>query len=124
MVEWQGGDPRVVDEPEIILPIAREIVEFRAWKSGYVYAIDAEKVGIASNYLGAGRRTKEDIIDHSVGIEILKKVGDKVSEGETIALLYVSPRSDVAEAIKLLRESYKLHESCPEPEPLIFGVVQ
>lgn len=124
MVERQGGDSRVVDEPEIILPIAHEIVEFKAWKSGYIYAIDTEKVGIASNYLGAGRRTKEDIIDHSVGIEILKKVGDEVSEGETIALLYVSPRSDVAEAIKLLRESYKLYESCPEPEPLILGVVQ
>lgn len=124
MVEWQGGDPRVVDEPEIILPIAHEIVEFKAWKSGYIYAIDTEKVGIASNYLGAGRRTKEDIIDHSVGIEILKKVGDEVSEGETIALLYVSPRSDLAGAIKQLRESYKLHESCPKPEPLILGVVQ
>ncbi|ODN31285.1 pyrimidine-nucleoside phosphorylase [Fervidobacterium thailandense] len=124
MVERQGGDPRVVDKPEDILPIAREVVEFRAWASGYVRAIDTEKIGLASNYLGAGRRTKEDTIDHSVGIEILKKVGDQVQEGEPLALLYVSSKSDVTQATKLLKESYTISETPPEPEPLILDVVR
>ncbi len=120
----QGGDPTVANIPEKVLPISSEIVEFRADKDGYIYSIDAEKVGIASNYLGAGRKKKEDSIDYSVGIELIKKLGDKVSKGETVAKLYVSKVSEVEQALKLLNEAYVVDEKTPKLLPYVLDVVK
>ncbi|KLO22673.1 pyrimidine-nucleoside phosphorylase [Marinitoga sp. 1197] len=116
MKKWikaQGGDDRVVDEPENILPISDKIMEFKAEKDGFISHIDTEKVGIASMVLGAGRKKKEDEIDFSVGIKVLKKLGSKVKKGDVIAKLYVSDKSNVEEAMRLLKESYEISENPP-----------
>jgi pyrimidine-nucleoside phosphorylase len=121
MRKWiraQGGDERVVDNPEEILPISEKIVEFKAEKEGYISHIDTEKVGIASMVLGAGRKKKEDEIDYSVGIKILKKLGAKVTKGDVIAKLYVSEKSNVEEALKLLAEAYEITENPPHEEKM------
>lgn len=124
LVEYQGGNPEVVDRPAEILPMTDKTVEFTAPQNGYITAIDTEKIGIASNYLGAGRKTKEDTIDYRVGIEILKKLGDYVEKGEPIAKLYISEKSDVESALKLLLESYEFSSEKPEHKPIILGIVQ
>lgn len=117
-IKAQGGDERVIDNPEEILPISKNIVEFKAEKEGYISHIDAEKVGIASMVLGAGRKKKEDEIDYSVGIKILKKLGAKISKGDVIAKLYVSEKSNVEEALKLLTEAYEITENPPHEEKM------
>lgn len=124
LVEYQGGNPEVVDRPTEILPMTDKTVDFIATQDGYITAIDTEKIGIASNYLGAGRKTKEDTIDYRVGIEILKKLGDYTKKGEPIAKLYISEKSDVESALKLLSESYKFSDKKPEHKPIILGIVK
>ncbi len=76
MKEWikaQGGNEEVVDHPSDVLNISKEIIDFKADRAGYITYIDTEKVGMASMYLGAGRQKKDDSIDLSVGLKILKK---------------------------------------------------
>lgn len=123
-VKCQGGNPKVVDRPLEILPMTDKIIEFKAETEGYISAIDTEKIGIASNYLGAGRKTKEDTIDYSVGIEITKKLGDYVKSGDVLAKLYISQKSEVEEAKELLKRSYKITDEKPVLKPVILSIVQ
>lgn len=124
LVRAQGGDERVVDNPWEFLPVAEKKIDFKAKKSGYITNIDTEKVGIASIMLGAGRKKKEDIIDHSVGLKILKKLGDEVSSGDTIAVIYASENSDVESALKLLEEAYIIGDVRPEKPLMIYEVIK
>ncbi|KUK82236.1 MAG: Pyrimidine-nucleoside phosphorylase [Petrotoga mobilis] len=117
MKEWikaQGGKEEVVDNPNEYLNIAPKTLEFKAKEQGYITFIDTEKIGLASMVLGAGRQKKEDIIDKSVGLTINKKLGDKVEEGETIAKLFISEKSDVDASLKLLNEAYIISEKRPQ----------
>ena len=128
MKEWikaQGGDENVVDFPEEILNISSKTLDFKATKSGYISKIDTEKVGLASMSLGAGRKTKEDSIDLSVGIKILKKLGDKVEKGDTIAKLYISDKSDVDKTFSLLSSAYLIHPEIPDKlnKKIIYDVI-
>ena len=83
----QGGDPSVVDNPHL-LPQPKASIEIRADISGYVSAIDALEVGVASKISGAGRTTKDDVIDYSAGVCLQKKIGDKVAAGDLLAVLH------------------------------------
>ena len=87
LIEAQGGDPEVVRDPDK-LPTAAEKIEIKAGVSGYVQEIDALEVGLASKVLGAGRKTKDEPVDLSIGIYLNKKVGDAVQEGETLAVFH------------------------------------
>ncbi|MCP5455947.1 MAG: thymidine phosphorylase [Thermotogae bacterium] len=129
MKKWikaQGGNPLVVDQPEKYLNISDDIVEFKAEKSGYISSIDTEKVGIASMLLGAGRAKKEDKIDFSVGIEILKKLGDYVEKDDVIARLYVSGISKTEDSLRELKASYVITEEKPDAYSykLIYEVIK
>ncbi len=123
LVRAQGGDERVVDDPWKYLPISSETTEIKSERSGYVKDIDTEKVGIASILLGAGRVNKEDTIDPSVGIKVLKKIGDKVEKGEPIAIIYTSKKSRVDEAVEMIKEAYVITEEPVEKLPMIHEVV-
>ena len=83
----QGGDDSIVDSPEK-LPSAKYQVEFKAKKDGYITEIIANEIGVASMMLGAGRQTKEDVIDLGVGIVLNKKVGEHVEKGENILTIH------------------------------------
>ena len=86
-IELQGGDVTVVDDiGRLPQPTIKKEIESR--KSGYVAAIDALEVGLASKMLGAGRNTKDGTVDPSVGIILKKKVGDRIKSGEPIAVFY------------------------------------
>jgi pyrimidine-nucleoside phosphorylase len=97
LVEAQGGDPRVCDDPDRLpaAPIRREVSSPRG---GRVAAIDALAVGLAAKALGAGRDRKQDPIDYSVGIVLQKKVGDEVGAGEPLAVVH-APDADRAATV-------------------------
>lgn len=87
----QGGDDSIVDSPEK-LPSAKYQVEFKAKKDGYITEIIANEIGVASMMLGAGRQTKEDVIDLGVGIVLNKKVGEHVEKGENILTIHTNTK--------------------------------
>ncbi|MFC4767253.1 pyrimidine-nucleoside phosphorylase [Effusibacillus consociatus] len=121
-VEAQGGDPTVIDNPDL-LPKAQMQVSFLAEEDGFVSYIDAEKVGTSAMMLGAGRERKDSVIDLAVGIVLNKKVGDPVKKGEALAVLHVNNQSRLEEVKALLREAFEISPT-PVPKPLLVcGIV-
>lgn len=109
IVEAQGGNPEALDN-RALLPTAKHRKEFVAQKDGYIYDVISDQVGIASMLLGGGRRRAEDSIDHSVGIEIYKRIGDVVKAGEPIALLHHNDMG-VEDALAVLQQAYIIDPS-------------
>lgn len=102
----QGGDASVVDDPSK-LPQAEYQFEVKAEESGFVEEIAAEEIGIASAMLGAGRQTKEDEIDLAVGLVLKKKVGDRVEQGDTLAVIH-SNSEDIREVEQKIIDNYRI----------------
>ncbi len=123
LVEIQGGDPRITDDLSI-LKISSKTHEVLSHTDGYVYSMNAEKVGIASMMLGAGRARKEDKIDLSVGIKLLKKTGDRVQEGEPLCVLYYNDDEKLNDSIETVSKAYNVKDVKPEAVKLVHGVVQ
>lgn len=124
-IQAQGGDPEVADRPEK-LPVSSRQLEVAASADGYVEHITAEEIGIAAMELGAGRETKESAIDLSVGLRLLKKVGEPVRAGEPVALLYAkeTESGDKLDAIAdRVRSAYRVSGTQPQPRKLIHAVV-
>ena len=112
-LENQGGDASVVDSLEL-LPTAEYQIDYKAKSSGVVSELIANEIGVASMMLGAGRQTKEDDIDLSVGIVLNKKVGDNVNEGESLLTIH-SNRENVDDVIKKLDESIEIKAQAKTP---------
>ena len=110
----QGGDTRIVDNLDL-LPQARYHIPFLAKSSGVVSQWVADEVGVAAMMLGAGRETKEDIIDPAVGIELCVKVGDSIQAGQPLAILH-SNREDVSEVLARLSAAVSIAGSAQVPE--------
>lgn len=110
LVEAQGGDPRVVEAPEEVLPAARSRAELVAPRSGVVTSIAAQDIGVAGLWLGAGRRQAEDSVDPAVGVELASKVGDTVGAGDVLATLHHNDRG-VDEATRLAIGAFAIEES-------------
>lgn len=122
MVEAQGGDSTYIRQP-VKLPRAARVVPLAAPAAGYVQHIEALEVGVAAMLLGAGRETKESVIDLGVGIVLKKKVGDAVEAGEALAELHVSSEHRLAEATERLLSAYRVGHDQPANRPLIYGLV-
>jgi pyrimidine-nucleoside phosphorylase len=116
MVQLQGGDISTIDDPTR-LPGADHRVEVPSSKAGYVTAIACEQVGTACVILGGGRERKEDSVDPSVGVEVHKKLGDKVSAGESLCTIHCHSDQQAARAKTLLVESYQIAEAAPAHKP-------
>ncbi|MCM3003991.1 pyrimidine-nucleoside phosphorylase [Priestia koreensis] len=121
-VQAQGGNIDMIDDLSK-LPQAKYQVEVKAEKDGYVSAIEAESIGIAAMYLGAGRATKDDQINHAVGITLKKKVRDEVKAGEAIVVLHTDDENPT-DSIKKVQEAYEISNSKPEERPLIHNVIK
>lgn len=101
-IKGQGGDPAVVDSPEL-LPQATYAFEVPSKENGFVSLIEADEVGTAAMLLGAGRATKDSIIDLAVGLVLHKKVGDLVKIGESLATIYANTENVTAVLDKLYK---------------------
>jgi pyrimidine-nucleoside phosphorylase len=122
MVEAQGGNPAIVEDYSL-LPQAKREIPLVSAQAGFVTGFDTEAVGTAAAYLGAGRLTKDDPIDLAAGIVLMKRAGNPVQEGETIAILHTGDRSKVAKAEEALRGAIHIGAKPPVPKPLVFGRV-
>lgn len=121
-IENQGGNKNVVDD-YTLLPQASKIIPIKSNKSGYISKIEAEEIGISAMILGAGRETKEDILDLSAGIVLEKKVGDYVNIGDTLAYMHLNKEEKFESAKEKFINAYSIVEEKVEPKNLIYGVV-
>jgi len=118
-IEAQGGTA-----DESALPEAPVVHEVRAEHAGYVSRLGAIQIGNAALHLGAGRRTKEDTIDHAVGVVCLAKRGDAVEPGQPLALVHARDDASAAEAAADVRSAYELSGQQPEPRSVLLEVVR
>jgi pyrimidine-nucleoside phosphorylase len=122
LVQAQGGDPSVIDDPERLprAPIQRPVPSENA---GTVLAMDAEAIGHAAMILGAGRARIEDRIDPGAGLVIERKIGDRVERGEAVAVAHTSDPARADEGIRLVRAAYRIGPGVPAVPPLVSDVV-
>ena len=122
VIEAQGGNPQVLDRFEL-LPNATGVREIASPRSGYVSAIAAEDIGLASSMIGAGRNTKEDSIDPAVGVILEVKVGQKVEAGAVLCRVYFTSDEHVEEASQQVEDAFRISSTPPEERELILEVV-
>ncbi|GAA0861205.1 pyrimidine-nucleoside phosphorylase [Paraclostridium tenue] len=121
-IDNQGGNSKVVDDYSL-LPQAKEILEIKSPKKGYIKKIEAEEVGVSAMILGAGRETKEDELDLSAGIVLTKKVSDFVEEGETIAYMHYNKLDKIEVAKERFLNAYTISDEKVDEGKLVYGVV-
>jgi pyrimidine-nucleoside phosphorylase len=119
MVEAQGGEPQVVEDPERILPRAPVIEPIVAVRAGTLAAVDAEAIGSASAALGAGRFRKGDPIDPAVGIVCTPKIGDRLEAGAPVGTVHARTRQAAREGAAAVLASFTLVDGPVPPPPLI-----
>jgi pyrimidine-nucleoside phosphorylase len=117
-VRAQGGDP-----DEDALPKAPFVREVFAPGTGYVHALGALAVGQAALHLGAGRREKDDPVDHAVGVVCLKKRGDAVEAGEALAEIHARDESTAEEAAADVLAAYELADEPPRPRSIVLDTI-
>ena len=118
-IRLQGGDERVIDDPRL-LPQARSRTDVSSPSTGFITATNCEQFGTALATLGGGREKKEDTIDHAVGLEFHKRIGDRVEKGEPLVTIHYNSGGKLAEAQSLIATSFEIGEAAPrEKRPLI-----
>lgn len=117
-VHAQGGDP-----DEAALPKAAFVREMLAPRGGYVERLAALPVGVAALHLGAGRRAKDDAIDHAVGVVCLKKRGDAVDEGEPLTEIHARDEQSAAAAAATVLAAYELGDELPRPRGIVLDTM-
>ena len=123
IVEAQGGDPAVCDDPAAILPRASLVSELCAPTDGTISRMDAREIGIALREMGAGRLRKEDAIDRAVSVHILKKIGDPVSEGEPLLAAHYNNQERFKTALPRLAGAFGVSRGAA-PRKLIHDRVE
>ena len=128
-IRLQGGDERVINEPEL-LPKAVSDIDVKSSVSGTLVSTNCEQFGIALAMLGGGRETKEDRIDHAVGLEFHKKIGERVEKGEPLATIHYNSDAKLTEAKSIVMESFVIDQDSggqtkpPRPaKPLIRRII-
>lgn len=120
MVIAQKGDISFVDNPDKL--ISKKLIEIKSDMDGFVEKIDAQGIGVAASRLGAGRENKEDVINLKVGLDLHKKIGDKVNKGDVLVTLYVDDKG-IVEATNLIKESILISNVKVKPN-LILGTIR
>lgn len=118
MVAQQGGDAAYVRDADK-LPLSPIVYQLKSPASGYLSGLNAQACGQASVLLGAGRQTKEDIIDHGAGVVLEKEFGSWVQAGEPLATLYTSRETSLPEAVSLLAAAYQFSQERPQRGPMV-----
>lgn len=123
MIERLGGDTSYIDEPDKLVN-TRRIVPVLALRSGYIGAMNAKQIGLASLLIGAGREHVSDSIDPAVGILMHKRYGDKVSCGEAFASMYVNDERNLAQALDMLVSAVEISLFQPPEMKLIYKTIE
>lgn len=123
LIAAQGGDPAIINDYSLFKQpeIKRYVV---AERSGYVTAIDARAVGIASQLAGAGRERKEDTIDSAAGVYLWKKINEYVNAGEVMAEVFGADEQSVESALKILARAYETASEPVQTVTLIKKIIQ
>ena len=124
IVERQGGNPRVADEPWEVMRRAPLTAEVHSPRAGFVTKIDARAVGVAAMRLGAGRAAVTDAIDPAVGVEILAPAGSRVENGAGLFRVHYRNEATLRGALERLDSAATVGESAPSPKPLILGEIR
>ncbi len=123
LVKAQGGDLNYVKDPTLF-PTASVIEIVPSPKTGYISQIHARIVGETAVDLGAGRAKKGDQIDHSVGIEVLREVGEFVKKGEDLFVLHSASRDDFERAKECLLAAHQWSDKAVDPLPLVYDIIR
>ena len=121
-VQSQGGDVNMVENPDL-LPSTQYSEVYKSKIEGYVKELNAMDIGLASVKLGAGRETKDSVIDYGAGIILKKKIGDYVAKGEVLATLYSNNPTNFVKAEEFMDLAYKIGEKKPTSKPLILKTI-
>ena len=119
----QGGPEGFSASYAVHFKEAEIVDEVRTSVSGYVQSVDAESIGLICMRLGAGRERKEDVIDPSVGVRILKRIGDRVEKDEVIAVIYANDKRNADNEAKKLVDSFVISEQKTSPPPIVYEVI-
>lgn len=122
LVRAQGGDVAYVDDVTR-LPAARYIESVTAQEGGYLSQVHAREVGLSAMLLGAGRQNKDDPVDHSVGVEVHKKVGDRIQKGDRLFTIHANDEALISEISERLRRACQFSNREIEPLPLFYNTV-
>ncbi|MFO0850122.1 MAG: thymidine phosphorylase [Gemmataceae bacterium] len=122
-IEFQGGDPRVIDDPSR-LPLTRRSHLVRADRDGYVTEVRAGAVGVAATVLGAGRERAEDAVDHAVGVLVLARPGARVRADEPVLEAVYRDAQKLGDALPLLEDAVRIGDAPPTPAPLVLETVR
>lgn len=120
-IRVHGGDDTIVDNPNK-LPSAKNNYEIVSKNNGYIESVDAELVGLSTMLLGAGRKNKNDQIDYSAGISLMKKNGDQVREGETLCVLHTN-YDEYESAKETIERAFYISDIKPKKENYIYDVI-
>ena len=123
LVKAQGGNVSWIEDTSRF-PRAKFQIEVKSLKSGFIKSMDTENIGKVACKLGAGRETKEDIIDYSAGIKVLKKTSDFVNEGEVLAILYTNKEDKIQNAINDYLNSLEFSKEKLEKPKLIYEIIK
>ncbi len=125
MIHELGGDETLLTlEGMDKLCAVKRMVPVAATTGGYIVGMQAELIGKAAQLLGAGRETKEDVIDPAVGLIMHKRVGDKVSAGEAFCTLYVNDEKNLADAISTMQEAVQIGAKPDQVAPMVYAVIR
>ena len=122
MVRMQGGDVQYVDNPDMI-ELAQHQITLKAAEQGYVSNISARVIAEAVVSLGAGRKSKQDAIDLTVGVELFKTVGDSVSIGDPLAKIYAKDQESLSNALEMISEAIAISAEEVAKESMILDVI-
>jgi pyrimidine-nucleoside phosphorylase len=121
-IRLQGGDERIINDTSL-LPVAKLQATVTSPRSGYIADIQCRDLGIALAMLEGGRSKKEDTIDHGVGLEFHKRIGDPVREGERLVTIQYNSQAKLAEARTLLSSAFEIGDVAPPAPPLIRRII-
>jgi thymidine phosphorylase len=125
MIHELGGDETLLtlDGMDKLCAVKR-LVPISAEESGFIIAMQAELIGRAAQVLGAGRATKEDVIDPAVGLIMHKRVGERVEAGEAFCTLYVNDETNLDDAITTMLEAVHIGKKPDQVSPMVYAVVR
>jgi len=121
-IQLQGGDPRVIDDYHR-LPFAKKRVDVRAASAGFLDSTECRELGSTLAFLGGGRQKKEDAVDHGVGLEFHKRIGDRIAAGDVLVSVFYNDDGKIQEATQSLAASFRISPDPVPRKPLIRRLV-